>query len=176
MGEILCSSRKNVNSFEDFTWDDVIFRDDESVLVRIKISKTKNVKGDYIDLFENELADPCPVKALKKLFHLKSSLKIIGKHTPVFQFENGLNLTTTIFNKTLQSLLHTHLGTAAKEYSGHSLRAGIPSILAEDSSISVHTELKAWGRWNSAAYQKYTRLKIQQKRSLYGKIIVALKK
>jgi hypothetical protein len=35
-------------------------------------------------------------------------------------------------------------------------------------------DVKGWGRWSSDAYQRYTRLKVDQKRSIFEKIITAL--
>jgi hypothetical protein len=50
IGEVLPPSSNKFNSFETLLWKDVVFRKD-SVLVHIKIPKSKNPQGDYIDIF-----------------------------------------------------------------------------------------------------------------------------
>ncbi len=63
-------------------------------------------------------------------------------------------------------LLSKHISENAKNFSGHSFRAGIPSaLLASDSDIMV------WGRWSSDSYKTYTRLKHSARITIFNKII-----
>lgn len=173
LGEILCKNENVYNSNENLLWKDVIFREDGSILLRIKIAKNKKVQGEFIDLFEFPDHRFCPVKILKKLKSLKSK---IDQSVPVFMFESGKLLTPTAYNKILPDLLFPYLGHSAKEYSGHSLRAGIPSILASNPDLASDCELKKWGRWQSDSYLLYCRLKLDQKKSLFNKIVHTMRK
>jgi hypothetical protein len=148
----------------------VIFRED-SVLLKVKISKSKTLQGEYVDIFKVNLRGCCPVENLKNL--AKISKNILGK--PVFQFEDGTNLTAKKLTCCMRNHIKNYLGDVASEYSGHSLRAGIPSALANRPDVVASTEIKQWGRWHSEACWDYTRLKLEQKKLLFGKILQILK-
>ena len=60
------------------------------------------------------------------------------------------------------------------EYSSHSFRAAISSALAKFPFLVSEDEIKCWGRWDSAAFKKYTRLKSDQRLALHGKVTSAL--
>ena len=74
---------------------------------------------------------------------------------PVFRFMNGLPLTHPEFVSRVKTALQS-LGYPAKDFAGHSFRAGAASTAAamgiQDSVI------KAPGRWESSAYLLYTQL------------------
>ena len=89
-------------------------------------------------------------------------------------FKNGSLLTKNIFNEKVRNLLKGPLGEAGKNFSGHSFRAGIPSALAKYPELVSDNHIMGWGRWGSAAYISYTRLKNDQKRKIFGKISVVL--
>lgn len=169
IGELLA---ENENSFcppDTLLWDDLKFRKDNSVLIHVKIDKCRNTNGTYIDLFEFEGQNCCPVKALKAL---KEKRFCTGK--PVFQFYNGKNLTKNMLNKVLHELLEPIIGVSAYDISGHSFRAGLPAAMASNPDLINDCEIKTWGRWSSESYRLYTRLKIGQKRSLFKKIVNVL--
>jgi hypothetical protein len=173
MGEILPFSNSKFNSFETLLWRDLIFRKD-SVLVHIKIPKSRNPEGDFIDIFEFPGHGCCPVTALKVLRNSKFKNDMLDK--PVFQFRNGFFLTTNQFNDCLKGLLYPFIGSSANNLSAHSFRAALPSALATDPSAITTSDIKLWGRWHSASYMLYTRLKIDQKRLLFVKICSVLNK
>lgn len=173
LGEILSYNELNFNKFETLLWEDVNFRSDGSLLLKIKISKNRKIHGECVDLFPFEDERCCPVKALKKLFLMRNQVDRTGK--PVFMFQNGKLLTPGIVNTTLPNLIAPHLGgQAASEYRGHSLRAGIPSAIASRPEIANDQKIKMWGRWSSESYLLYTRLKLSQKRELWNSICKAL--
>jgi hypothetical protein len=173
IGEVLPPSSNKFNSFETLLWKDVIFRKD-SVLVHIKIPKSKNPQGDYIDIFEFKGHGCCPVSALRTLRN--SRVSTLHPDFPVFQFISGKFLTPNLFNSCLKDLLRPWLGASADSLSAHSFRAALPSALATDPSSLMSTDLKLWGRWHSASYSLYTRLKYDQKKSLFDKICIVLNK
>jgi hypothetical protein len=165
--EILFPSSCKFNPFETLLWKDLVFRKD-SVLVHVKIPKSRNTQGDFIDVFEFKGHGCCPVSALRTL--RDSSPKSTDPNSPVFQFCSGKFLTPNTFNACLRELLRPLIGSEANCLSAHSFRAALPSALATDPTSVLSTDLKLWGRWHSSSYSLYTRLKLDQRKSLFDKI------
>jgi len=171
MGEILSKNEKSYNPNETLLWEDIVFRED-SVLIHVKIPKTRSQKGEYIDLFPFTGHNCCPVTTLKRL---KSSLADrAADKDPVFKFPSGLLLTTDSFSSTIKKILTPQIGEKANWFAAHSFRAGIPSSLSADPETAKEEDIKKWGRWSSASYQSYTRLKFDQKRAIFRKITSVL--
>ena len=120
-GEILCSSENTFHPAESLLWEDVIFKKD-CVLIKIKIPKSRNPKGEFMDLFKIEDCFFCPVTALVRLRNLKG--QSLDPKKTVFTFKSGKNLTSTTLNTCLV------IGAEAHHISGHSFRAALPSVLA----------------------------------------------
>jgi hypothetical protein len=170
LGEILPKS-ENYNVEETLMWGDVKFRNEDSVLIHVKVDKCKNVAGSYIDLFMSDMLPICPVKTLLRL---KASR--VGSKLPVFSFANGKMLTANCLVNTIRKLLEPVIGKYANMLCGHSFRAGIPSALAANPNAVSDIDIKNWGRWTSESYLLYTRLKLKQKSALYSKILKVLNK
>ncbi len=170
----MSKSEKSFNPTEDLLWEDVTFRDDNSILIKIKIPKNRKIEGEYIDLFPFKGHQCCPVASLKKL--RKMCFKEGMEKRPVFMFKNRKLVTPKEINRILPLLLQKHMGSSAKEYLGHSLRPAIASALANDPETASDSEIRKWGRWNSNSYLLYCRLKIEQKRFLFGMIKNVLNK
>jgi hypothetical protein len=173
IGEVLPPSCFKFNPFETLLWEDIIFRKD-SILVHVKIPKSKNPQGDFIDIFEFKGHGCCPVSALRTL--RDSSPKPSVPNSPVFQFSSGKFLTPNLFNICLRELLRPLIGLDSDCLSAHSFRAALPSALATDPTSVLSTDLKLWGRWHSSSYSLYTRLKFDQRKSLFNKICLVLNK
>ena len=171
IGEILSSSEKSFDPSSCLLWGDVKFREN-SILIHVKMPKVKSKEGDFVDLFEFEEKNCCPVRVLRGL--RKFGVFNCSSNLPVFAFASGNLLTPVTFNRTVRTLLSPHLGNTANEYSSHSFRAAISSALAKFPALVTEDEIKCWGRWESAAFKKYTRLKLDQKISLHGKVANAL--
>jgi hypothetical protein len=171
-GELLSSHRESFIPEETLLWEDVKFTED-SVVITIKIPKTRNLKGEYIDLFEVPDGRYCPLKALKVLKDLSgpSCEKI-----PVFKFDNGSYLTIENLNTTLHTLLFPLLGSTAYQFSGHSFRAGLPSALANCPDLADDKQIQSWGRWSSQCFKLYTRLRYQQKKHIFYKMLKAIER
>jgi hypothetical protein len=169
-GELVSQSGRNYNSKETLLWSDIQFGKD-FVVIHLKITKTKNPKGEYIDLFLQEDNVYCPVKALLRLKKLAKA----QHNTPVFTLDDGSFLTPSLVNSTLLQLLTPAIGSSAKHITGHSFRAGLPSALASCPNLASSDDIRAWGRWSSDSYQLYVRLKSNQKRVIFNKIVSVLK-
>ena len=174
LGEILYEDEKTFNPLENLTWKDIVFREDDSILIKLKITKSKQKQGEYIDLFKFPGHKCCPVATLKKLKNSRLSEKFAEK--PVFMFSNGKNVTQKMINKILPDLLREIMNENANEYTGHCLRPGLPSALASNPEIANDRDIQKWGRWNSASFLLYTRLKLDQKRILFEKVTNVLNK
>ena len=168
-GEILCSSTTSFIEDESLLWKDVILKED-SVLIKIKIPKSRNAKGEFVDLFRIPNCTFCPVLALRKLHAIRSR----NPQKPVFEFASGSLLTSGSLNSCLVKLLRPIIGESATSISGHSFRAALPSVLANRPDLASDEDIKRWGRWSSASFQLYTRLKPQQRRIIFSKIVAAI--
>ena len=171
-GEILCRSESSHNKSEVLLWEDIIFRKD-SVTIKIKIPKTRNLKGECVDLFEIDEVSYCPVRALVRLRKLKG--QSICNKEPVFMFKTGIFLTSVSLNATLYELLNPVIGAvAAGQISGHSFRAALPSALARCPDLVAEEDIKLWGRWSSSSFKRYTRLTPNKRRKIFGQIVSSL--
>jgi hypothetical protein len=169
--EILPPADKNFHAKEIFLWKDIAFKED-SVILKIKIPKSRTPQGEIVDLFEIRNSSVCPVKAL---LNLKSKLgQSFNPNAPVFTFEDSSYLTLPVLNSLLLKLLHPVIGEEARAVTAHSFRAALPSALANSPEIASEADIRLWGRWNSSAYKKYTRLKPRQKRVIFSKILASL--
>ena len=171
MGELLNSTITKVDLYTTLLWKDIKFNG-KSWLIHVKAPKTRTQEGEYIDIFPFPNHNCCPVAALKKWNEISVHAK--NPTNPVFMMNNGNCLTQKNFNDTIRSLLCFRLGDSCKNISGHSFRAGIPSALAKKPEMASDSQIMGWGRWCSPAYQAYTRLKLDQKESLFEKIASVL--
>jgi integrase len=169
-GELVSESENSFNERDTLLWSDITFGND-FVVIHVKIAKNRKKDGEYIDLFLQPDNHYCPVKALMRLKKLTAPCK----NDPVFKLKNGTFLTTTTINNTLHKLLTPFLGEAAKSISGHSFRAALASALASRPDLATSDDVRNWGRWSSSSFLLYTRLKLNQKRVIFNKVISVLK-
>jgi len=171
MGELLAVAGKNFDPATTLLWKDLKFNG-KSWLIHIKSPKSRIQGGEYIDIFPFEQHNCCPVKALLAWQKLSPHAKYPDR--PVFMFENATCLTKQTFNITIKNLLCHKMGDSCKNITGHSFRAGIPSMLAKFPELASDSHIMGWGRWCSKAYLCYTRLKIDQKFKMFRKIVHVL--
>jgi hypothetical protein len=171
LGEILSKSEHTFNCNETLLWKDVKFMKDGSVQIHNKIPKTRTKKGEYISLFPFPHFGCCPIAAITKLRSVS-----YNPNLPVFQFENGKFLTRSKLNSFIREHLTPHIGSEALFYSSRSFRAALPSALASHPHMSNDTTIKRWGRWNSKAFERYTRLSHRAKEKLFTKFSRVLMK
>jgi Phage integrase SAM-like domain len=172
-GEILSPSVNSYNIHETLLWKDVTVGKD-FVILRVKIPKSKNMNGEFVELFQIKNSSYCPVKAIKRLKEISKFSS--DPLSPVFRFDNGTFLCSYNLNKLLIELLTPVLGVSARLFSGHSFRAGIPSALSNCPDLASDEEVMCWGRWNSKSYKLYERLSSNKKRFIFSKLLSALEK
>jgi hypothetical protein len=171
LGEFLSNTEHIFDPSSTLLWSDIMFRED-SVLLCVKNPKSGSVKGEFLDLFKFPGYNCCPVAAFKAL---RRKCNIQGAPaSPVFLFPSGKLLTPATLNKTLSMLLQDMCRPGENSVSCHSFRAGIPTALSLFPDLVSNDEIKGWGRWQSDCYERYTRLKHDQKRKIFDKIAAAL--
>jgi hypothetical protein len=171
-GELLPTCRSEFDPKTDLTWDDIIFRSDGSIVIRIKSPKTACFPGQFVDLFPcpNNVAY-CPVFYLKKYRCLSMQMQLFHHHSSVFRSMDGNIVFTTQFIQLISDLLKPlHILGPYDVITGHSFRFGIPSTLASFQDPDLDSEARIWGRWTSEAFQSYIKLVSDQKRRIFNKI------
>jgi hypothetical protein len=174
MGELLPKNENTFNKYETLLWSDLRFVDDDSMQIHIKIPKTRTVNGEYVSIFSFIHYNCCPVQAIKCLMHkMKANLYM---DSPIFAYRSDQFLTMNKLNGILENLLEPHLGKDAKLYSCKSFRAALPSALAAFPNLGNKLAIKRWGRWNSEAFERYTRLNHNAKKEIFAHFSEAISK
>jgi hypothetical protein len=176
MGELLAPHETKLDPTATLTWSSVQFRSDGSVLLHIKLPKMSTTEGDFVDLFPFPELPCCPVAALSKLYWQQREAGLARPTDAVFTFTSGKQLTREGLNAVLKQMLEPLFDFSRGSISCHSFRAALPSALAAHPGEVSAEDIKNWGRWRSDAYTTYTRLKQDQKKTLYEKIVNALLK
>jgi hypothetical protein len=174
LGELLASAAHSHDPTADLTWRDIEFTSPDSILVRLKCAKSGEVQGEYLDVFPFLGYECCPVASLYCLRELQKEAGILDPTLPVFRFDSGKNLTTSQFNGILSNLLADLCLPGEDSISCHSFRSGIPSTLALFPDLANCEDIKGWGRWHSECFNRYTRLRHDQKKAIFEKIRAAL--
>ena len=154
--ELLCQVEDKFDP--DFTLlrkDVKLFRREEGpdrLEVTLKCPKeSKRGKKVVVDLFETK-GETCPIAAFKKW-----EKNVRGKENePAFIDAIGRPLTGRRLNKIVKSLLESHINYKTGKITSHSFRAGMASLLAAKGF--EEEEIKISGRWNSRAFELYTKL------------------
>lgn len=171
MGDLLSPTENYSDPTATLTWADILYRDDDdSFLIRLKIPKVVTMDGEFVDIFPFAHHGCCPVAALKKLKSQQVAAGRGKKSDPVFIYPSGKRLTKEGFNSILKQLMGDICDYKISGIYCHSFRAGIPSELSRHPQLTSSDDIKGWGRWSSEAYDRYTRLKLDQKKAIYKKI------
>lgn len=174
MGELLAPTGYGMDPSTTLTWADITERGDGSFLIHVKMPKTGTIEGEFVDIFPYPDRDICPAAALRR-HHMRQREVGLGRRgDPVFSLRRGKLLTMQQLNMNLRVLLKDTVDPARDSISCHSFRAGLPSLIAQHPDLMDSEDVKGWGRWSSEAYQRYTRLKLDQKKKIYGRILEIL--
>jgi hypothetical protein len=171
VSEILSGKEFSYDPLTTLLWSDILFSFD-SVRIAVKFPKVFVQGGVTVDLFPLTDKSLCPIAVMKSLLSLNYSVQ--NKAIPVFMFQNGKLLTPKQFNKSLRSLLEPIFENEAKFFSSHSFRAAIPAALSNHPMIASKEEVMGWGRWDSKAFEKYTRLKRNKRKETFENIWTAI--
>jgi hypothetical protein len=169
-GELLPENKNSYCPDDTLLWSDIKSLNKDSFLIHVKTPKSKAKEGEFVDIFPFEGFGVCPVAALKQLKSLCSS----DQTKPVFMFSDGHFLTKNCMNDLIKQLMTPLLGPEASNLKCHSFRGAIPSAIGKCPALAGEKETKGWGRWSSSAYLLYSRLKLDQKRSIFQKILTIL--
>jgi hypothetical protein len=173
MGELLSSEETNFSA-ETLTWDCVEFVSSDSAVVQLKFPKSSKANaGHFVDIFKIRDSSTCPFTCLKSLHDANPSAVL--QNLPVFSFSSTNFLSSKVFNKTLRNLLRPHLGSKVSNISGHSFRAAIPAAIANHPDLLSNDDVCKWGRWSSASFQSYTRLKLAARKAIFNKLLSLFK-
>jgi hypothetical protein len=174
MGEILAPAANSCDPSCTFTWSCVQLRPDNSFLLHLRLPKMSTKEGDFLDIFPFPETRCCPVAALKRQHKIQREIGLGRPQDPVFAFKENNFLHPKELNKILKKLLSEKFDFSKDSYSCHSFRAGIPSALDRHPDLASTEDIKGWGRWSSDAFRRYTRLKVDQKKKIFGKITTVL--
>jgi len=170
MGELLAPHQSAIDGSSTLTWAGIKFREDGSILVHIKMPKMGTEEGEFVDLFPFSDRSICPVLALRKQKLRQEEAGLGFSRDPVFALGRGKFLTVAKLNSILRILLKDQVDFKRDLVSCHSFRAGLPSLIAKHPELMSSEDIKGWGRWSSEAYQRYTRLRLDQKKTIFNKI------
>ncbi len=168
LGEILSHREKSFHPVDSFLWSDVQWAAEDHLVLQLR--NTKVCKHETVDIFSVPSNSSCPIKAMRK--YEKLSGRTPDK--PVFHWLSGVFMTVREVNKLISACLGPHIGSSASQISGHSFRAALPSRLAKYPELTSSDEIMGWGRWRSSAYLSYTRLKSDQRRKVFDKVLSLL--
>ena len=142
----------------------------KKIILFVPYSKTTGFKGKLLDIYPLANDRRCPSAAMLRLKKLAEIKGIWDPISPVFSFCSGKNLPISILNKILSSLLGDFCDPFHK-ITGHSFRAGIPTIVASHPDQSKVSELMDWGSWESSSYKIYTKSDRDKRKVLFEKIV-----
>jgi hypothetical protein len=172
VGELLASRDSSFDPTATLTWDDIKFRADNSAIITIKLPKSG--KTEFLAVFPFPGHGCCPMEVLSRHRELQLEAGLAVAGGPVFRLAGGRNLTPTLLNSLLRSILSGIIDYSKEAISCHSFRAGIASTLNRFPGLASDDDIKGWGRWDSACYSKYARLQLDKKRAIFRKISSAL--
>ena len=131
----------------------------QSIEVALRSSKSSARETVIVDIFATN-SDLCPVNAYKKWDRTSTTPSL----SPIFRFSSGKLVTAAWLNLKLKTWLNSSIHGNLGYFTGHSFRAGVPTILG---SLGFEDdELKSIGRWSSRAYEIYTKQPRTKRRAI----------
>ena len=161
-GEVI-STYANKPSFHTLRWNCVRkLAGQDGYMIHILAPK-KDIKGLSVPLVPYKDHRYCPIFWLEKI-----KPQICDPNSFVFVFQSGKFISTSLMSKILTQV-STDLGTNGK-FTGHSLRAAIPSLLSSHPDSFSEREIRNTGRWKSDTYEVYCRTKAVGAKATASKI------
>ena len=166
MGEFL-SYTVNSASPNCARWSQVSWVGSDQMGFFIPIPKvSEDPRGSVRTLIKMNDSRYCPVYNLKILFNMSSTN---NNSNIIFRFKSGKLLTPKYVNLLLKNLSLT-MEVQPHYFSGHSLRAGLPSTMSATPGEYTERELREVGNWRSNAYDRYARAKMTSARKTFKKV------
>ena len=164
VGDLLSSTANKVSA-KTITWETISLLPDGKMVIYIPSPKTSiGNKGLPITLSRNSDLRLCPVHHMSKL---RDFYKNSG---PVFRYLSGKLFTPAALNKILKETSKVAGVPDNAQYSCHSLRAAVPTVIASNPDSFSYTELLAAGRWRSTAAHAYVRCGLRASDNLARKV------
>jgi hypothetical protein len=178
MSELLTQERHKFDPASALLPSDLQVKDD-CLTVWIRSPKVYNEGGDIVEVWrveENPNLDP--VTAVACFLKHRSGTLGAADDRPVFSHQDGSLYSKAELNSDIKSLLSKYpdLSEPGREtWSGHSFRSGLSTLLT--SLGFPEDQIKAWGRWRSAAYLVYCQDKTMRRKTradltkVFGKML-----
>ena len=151
LGEIV-SKTANKPSFHTLMWGWVQKLAGQPGLIVHVLAPKKESNAISVPLVPYSDSRYCPVYWLEKIRPHSCE-----RNSYVYRFKSGKLITSKIMSNLLKKM-SSDLGTSGK-FTGHSLRAALPSLLASHPKSFSVREIKTSGRWHSDTYEVYCRSK-----------------
>jgi len=130
--------------------------------------------GELLSKEENRF-NPFETLLWRDVTFLKDDSVKIHSKIPKTRTQGGETINGTFLtNKKLKFFLSKRIGAKAGSYTCQSFRGGLPSALASKPKLENDGTIKKWGRWNSDAFERYTRLNHIAKRVIFERFVSAL--
>ena len=156
LGELLCPNKESFAPGSALLGTDVIHMSKGSFALWIRDPKVPKKYGDVVEIWETpQFRDLNPFSTFSSYWDSRKKLPL---SLPLFLMADGKNMTRRFFDSAFHSLLSHYameLELSTNKWTGHSFRSGLPTLL--QSLGFTEQDIKAWGRWASAAFQLYAR-------------------
>ena len=156
LGEVLCPNKGSFAPGSALLGTDVIHMSKGSFALWIRDPKVSKKYGDVVEIWETpQFLDLNPFSTFSSYWNSRKKLLL---SLPLFLMADGKNMTRRFFDSAFHSLLSRYsmeLELSTNRWTGHSFRSGLPTLL--QSLGFSEDDIKAWGRWASAAFQLYAR-------------------
>ena len=124
----------------------------------IRDPKVSKQFGDVVEIWSTpQFPEIDPFTSFTAFWRIRNK-KGFPLTSPLFMRAGGDVLTAQHFNRCLQSLISHYsveLELSINSWTGHSFRAGLPTLLQ---SLGFSEEqIKVWGRWSSSVFQIYAK-------------------
>lgn len=174
MGDILLDDRGS-NIDRILTWDRTQFVGDKHLLLSILHPKqAKTDKRLVCDVFHFPNKVFCPIENLQILAKMQRKAGIAQKNGPVFMLSSGATLRMSKVNSLLKKLLMPSLDASIGSVTCHSLRAGLPSLMAANPATFTNEETLLQGDWHSDSFKVYTRMNNIGRQKTHKKVVATL--
>jgi hypothetical protein len=178
MGELL-QGKLGFDALRCLSWEKLVICDNNThVIIYVALPKVTDDSqpSDHIDIFDFPIKEYCPIHNILKLHNMNSLLRPPGTFnidTSVFILSNGEPLTMNGMAQLLKQTLNP-LFPGLGNFSPHSFRAGLPSLMGAFPALFTREQLLQHGRWVSKACDLYARTNNEGLRRTHDQLVKAI--